>query len=292
MKRFIFENIFETEEFLNRKQQLFDFLRSIGMDSNASESYTDINKDGLDDTLMTHFNMGDVTVYVGLCNFSSGEFQYLLYVKSSEGIVLKPNFFNSISEIEKQVAPYIESAYEDTKLSYLGIEKKNDYIPSKSEYNDMINSAIDNEDWEEVQRIQKQYGYLYESKKIIRLKESDLSRIIKKIILESKKNNEDEILYLKDEMDEVVKYYIKMVKTDMKTENKKTISKYDALDYLDDFYEDLDEILSSSEDMDDYVYFELDDHSVECKTSFKNFLKDVTSTRDDNDTSYRMRIPF
>ena len=144
MKRFIFENIFETEEFLNRKQQLFDFLRSIGMDSNASESYTDINKDGLDDTLMTHFNMGDVTVYVGLCNFSSGEFQYLLYVKSSEGIVLKPNFFNSISEIEEQVAPYIESAYEDTKLSYLGIEKKNDYIPSKSEYNDMINSAIDN----------------------------------------------------------------------------------------------------------------------------------------------------
>ena len=127
-------------------------------------------------------------------------------------------------------------------------------------------------------------------KKIIRLKELDLSRVIKRIILESKKNNDKEIIYIKDEMDEVVRYYIKMVKNDMKTENKKTISKYEALDYLDDFYEDLDEILLSSEDMDDDVYFELDDHSVDCKTLFKDFLNDVIS-RGDDDTSYR-RIRF
>jgi hypothetical protein len=185
MRRRIFENVFQDDEFLDRKEELFNFLYSIGMDSNADESYTDINKDGENDTLMTHFNMGAVTVYVGLCNFSNGEFKYLLYIKSSEGIVLKPTFFDSVEEIENNVSPYIETAYDDTKLSYLGIENEKEYMPSKSEYNDMINSAIDSQDWEEARRIQDKYGKLYESrKKIIRLTESDLSRIVKKVINE------------------------------------------------------------------------------------------------------------
>jgi hypothetical protein len=113
MRRRIFENVFQDDEFLDRKEELFNFLYSIGMDSNADESYADINKDGENDTLMTHFNMGAVTVYVGLCNFSNGEFKYLLYIKSSEGIVLKPTFFDSVAEIEQNVSPYIETAYDE-----------------------------------------------------------------------------------------------------------------------------------------------------------------------------------
>ena len=128
--------------------------------------------------------------------------------------------------------------------------------------------------------------------KIIKLKESDLSRIVKRIILESKKNENDEFDYIVDEMNEALRYYINMVKTDLKTKNKKTISKHESLDYLNDFYNDLDEILLSCEDMDDDIYFDLDNHSIDCKTSFKNFLNDVTSNEDDNDTSYRLRNPF
>ena len=161
MRRRIFENVFQDYEFLDRKEELFDFLYSIGMDSNSDTSYADINKDGENDTLMVHFNMGSVTVYVGLCNFSNGEFKYLLYIKSSEGIVLKPTFFDSVEEIENNVSTYIETAYGDTKLSYLGIENEKEYMPSKSEYNDMLNSAIDSQDWEEVRRIQNKYGKLY-----------------------------------------------------------------------------------------------------------------------------------
>ena len=198
MRRRIFENVFQDYEFLDRKEELFDFLYSIGMDSNSDTSYADINKDGENDTLMVHFNMGSVTVYVGLCNFSNGEFKYLLYIKSSEGIVLKPTFFDSVEEIENNVSTYIETAYGDTKLSYLGIENEKEYMPSKSEYNDMLNSAIDSQDWEEVRRIQNKYGKLYESiKKIIRLTESDLTRIVKQVINENFKEISWEDIWFK-----------------------------------------------------------------------------------------------
>ena len=198
MRRRIFENVFQDYEFLDRKEELFDFLYSIGMDSNSDTSYADINKDGENDTLMVHFNMGSVTVYVGLCNFSNGEFKYLLYIKSSEGIVLKPTFFDSVEEIENNVSTYIETAYGDTKLSYLGIENEKEYMPSKSEYNDMLNSAIDSQDWEEVRRIQNKYGKLYEIiKKIIRLTESDLTRIVKQVINENFKEISWEDIWFK-----------------------------------------------------------------------------------------------
>jgi hypothetical protein len=208
MRRLIFENVFQDYEFLDRKEELFNFLYSIGMDSNSDKSYVDINKDGENDTLMVHFNMGSVTVYVGLCNFSNGEFKYLLYVKSSEGIVLKPTFFDSVEEIENNVSPYIKTAYDDTKLSYLGIENEKEYMPSKSEYNDMLNSAIDSQDWEEVRRIQNKYGKLYESmKKIIRLTESDLARIVKRVIRESEEFGDIDMSKLPDEIKDFVFRY-------------------------------------------------------------------------------------
>jgi len=208
MRRVIFENIFQDYEFLDRKEELFNFLYSIGMDSNSDTSYADINKDGENDTLMVHFNMGSVTVYVGLCNFSNGEFKYLLYIKSSEGIVLKPTFFDSVEEIENNVSTYIETAYDDTKLSYLGIENEKEYMPSKSEYNDMINSAIDSQDWDEARRIQNKYGKLYESiKKIIRLTESDLTRLIKRVIKESADDGEIDMSNLPNEIKDFVFRY-------------------------------------------------------------------------------------
>ena len=208
MRIHIFENLFQYYEFLDRKEELFNFLYSIGMDSNSDTSYADINKDGENDTLMVHFNMGSVTVYVGLCNFSNGEFKYLLYIKSSKGIVLKPTFFDSVEEIENNVSTYIETAYGDTKLSYLGIENEKEYMPSKSEYNDMLNSAIDSQDWEEVRRIQNKYGKLYESmKKIIRLTESDLTRLIKRVIKESAEDGEIDMSNLQKEIEDFVFRY-------------------------------------------------------------------------------------
>ena len=208
MRRHIFENVFQDYEFLDRKEELFDFLYSIGMDSNSDTSYADINKDGENDTLMVHFNMGSVTVYVGLCNFSNGEFKYLLYIKSSKGIVLKPTFFDSVEEIENNVSTYIETAYGDTKLSYLGIENEKEYMPSKSEYNDMLNSAIDSQDWEEVRRIQNKYGKLYESmKKIIRLTERDLTRLIKRVIKESEEFGDIDMSNLPNEIKDFVLRY-------------------------------------------------------------------------------------
>ena len=106
MKRRIFENVFQDDEFLDRKEELFDYLHSIGMDSNADESYADINKDGENDTLLTHFDMGNVTVYVGLCNFSNGDFKYLLMIKSGGEVILTSTFFNTVDEIEKNVSKH------------------------------------------------------------------------------------------------------------------------------------------------------------------------------------------
>jgi len=194
MRRHILENVFQDDEFLDRKEDLFNFLYSIGMGTATNETYADINKDGENDTLMARFIMGNVNVYVGLCNFSNGEFKYILFIKSSDGVVLKPTFFNNVEEIEKNVSPYIEKSYEDTKLSYLGVKDEKEYTPSKNEYNDMLNAAIDSEDWEEANRLQNKYGKLYEGmKKIIRLTESDLTRIIKNVISEDEKRKENMI---------------------------------------------------------------------------------------------------
>jgi len=43
----------------------------------------------------------------------------------------------------------------------LGVKNQQEYIPSKEELNDLINQALDDEDFEEVSRLQNKYGNLY-----------------------------------------------------------------------------------------------------------------------------------
>lgn len=157
---FIKENMFETDTFLKRKQDLFDYLKSIGMDSDPDFKHADITEDGVDDTLITSFIKGNVTVNVGLCNFSNGDFKYLFLIKSESGdeVLLDHTFVKTIEEVRDRITPYIEKGYEETKFDHLGVKEDDDYMPSKEEYEALLNSAIDKKDWEEAKRLQKKYG--------------------------------------------------------------------------------------------------------------------------------------
>ena len=164
---FIKENILETDAFLERKQDLFDYLKSIGMDSDPDLDHADITEDGVDDTLVTSFTKGNVIVNVGLCNFSSGEFKYLFLIKSNPGdeVLLDHTFVKTIEEVKDRIAPYIEKGYEKTKLYHLGVKEDDDYMPNKEEYEALLNAAIDKKDWEEAKRLQEKYGdILYKNK--------------------------------------------------------------------------------------------------------------------------------
>jgi hypothetical protein len=163
MMGLINENIFHSKEFLSKKDELFNYLISLGMDANNKFKYEDINKDGVKDTLLTYFTIGNVILYAAICNFSSGDFQYLVFIKTKPNyeVLLKPTFVNNIEEIKNSIQPYIEQGYEDTKLDYLGIQPKDEYQISKQEYDDLLNKAIDDQDWGEVKRLQDKYGNQY-----------------------------------------------------------------------------------------------------------------------------------
>ena len=163
MMGLINENIFHSEEFLSKKDELFNYLISLGMDANNKFKYEDINNDGVKDTLLTYFTIGNVILYAAICNFSSGDFQYLFFIKTKPNyeVILKPTFVNNIEEMKNSIQPYIEQGYEDTKLDYLGIKPKDEYQISKQEYDDLLNKAIDDQDWDEVKRLQDKYGNQY-----------------------------------------------------------------------------------------------------------------------------------
>ena len=112
---------------------------------------------------MVTFEVGNVIMYIGICNFSNGDIKYLCFIKTKPRyeVVLQPTFVDTLQELESNILPYINQSYEDTKLEYLGINNTQEYQPSKNEYNDMLNQAIDNEDWEEATRLQNLYDNLY-----------------------------------------------------------------------------------------------------------------------------------
>jgi hypothetical protein len=159
------ENILESPTFLQRKQDLYDYLKSIGMDSDPDFDYADISEDGVNDTMITSFSKGNVTVNVGLCNFSNGEFKYVFLIMGGDEILLEHTFVKTIEEVRERITPYIEKGYEQTKFDYLGIQdKSDDYMPSKEEYEAMLNTAIDKKDWEEAKRLQEKYGNILYNK--------------------------------------------------------------------------------------------------------------------------------
>ena len=162
-KPLISENKLKDERYLEKKQQLLDYLYTIGLESNKDVKEADINNDGEMDTELLTLNRGNVVMYLGICNFSNGGLKYLCFVKTKPKyeIVLKPTFVDTLDELKSKIIPYIETSYEDTKLEYLGVNEPQEYTPSKDEYNDMLNNAIDNEDWDEARRLQNKYGNMY-----------------------------------------------------------------------------------------------------------------------------------
>lgn len=162
-KPLLSENKLKDERYLEKKQQLLDYLYTIGLESNKDVKEADINNDGEMDTELLTLNRGNVVMYLGICNFSNGDIQYLCNIKTKPNYetVLPPTFVSTIEELQSNIEPYIEQSYEDTKLDYLGVKNQQEYIPSKEELNDLINQALDDEDFEEVSRLQNKYGNLY-----------------------------------------------------------------------------------------------------------------------------------
>jgi len=157
------ENKLKDKSYLNKKQQLLDYLYTIGLESDKDTKEVDINNDGEMDTELFTFDKGNVVMYLGICNFSNGDIQYLCHIKTKPNydIVLQPTFVGSLEELQSNIEPYIEQSYEDTKLDYLGVKGQQEYIPTKKELNDLINQALDNGDFEEVTKLQNMYGNLY-----------------------------------------------------------------------------------------------------------------------------------
>lgn len=162
-KPLISENKLKDKRYLNKKQQLLDYLYTIGLESDKDTKEVDINNDGEMDTELFTFDKGNVVMYLGICNFSNGDIQYLCHIKTKPNydIVLQPTFVGSLEELQSNIEPYIEQSYEDTKLDYLGVKDQQEYIPTKKELNDLINQALDNGDFEEVTKLQNKYGNLY-----------------------------------------------------------------------------------------------------------------------------------
>ena len=162
-KPLISENKLKDKRYLNKKQQLLDYLYTIGLESDKDTKEVDINNDGEMDTELFTFDKGNVVMYLGICNFSNGDIQYLCHIKTKPNydIVLQPTFVGSLEELQSNIEPYIEQSYEDTKLDYLGVIDQQEYIPTKKELNDLINQALDNGDFEEVTKLQNMYGNLY-----------------------------------------------------------------------------------------------------------------------------------
>lgn len=163
LKPLISENKLKEEGFLQKKDELFNFLYEYGLNTDAETEEIDINKDGEMDSELVTFEKGNVQLYLGICNFSNGDLKYLCHIKTKPdyNVVLEPTFVDNLDELKDKILPYIEKSYEDTKLNYLGIDKTNEYQLSKNEYNDLINQAIDSENWEEVSRLQKEYDKFF-----------------------------------------------------------------------------------------------------------------------------------
>lgn len=164
-KKLLGEGKLGDERHNEKKQELYNLLTSIGMDLNTSRvDYADINNDGVNDTELIQFDMGNVSLYIGLVNFSNGEFKYLLMAKTKPDFeeLIPHTFLNSVDEVKDKIVPLIEQGYIDTVLDYLGVDGGKEYVPSVDEYNKMIDDALDSGNWDEVRRLnnekQKHYG--------------------------------------------------------------------------------------------------------------------------------------
>ena len=105
-------------------------------------------------------------------------------------------------------------------------------------------------------------------KKIVRLTESDLARIVKRAIRESK----DELDELKDEIDAICDEYIQEVKMNENLDFR------DAEEILSNLKDDITLFLeeSSHDEMSDDDFFDLEDYASDCISNFISFLNEHT----------------
>ena len=105
-------------------------------------------------------------------------------------------------------------------------------------------------------------------KKIVRLTESDLARIVKRAIRESK----DELDELKDEIDAICDEYIQEVKMNENLDFR------DAEEILSNLKYDITLFLeeSSHDEMSDDDFFDLEDYAADCISNFISFLNEHT----------------
>jgi len=110
-------------------------------------------------------------------------------------------------------------------------------------------------------------------KKIVRLTESDLTRIVKRIIKES---NGDELEELKNDIDDICEEYQDEVKQMVKRNGSLNLD--EAKEILSDLKNNLEEFLeeSSHDEMSDEDYFDLEEYASDCVSNFISFLNEHT----------------
>jgi hypothetical protein len=110
-------------------------------------------------------------------------------------------------------------------------------------------------------------------KKIVRLTERDLTRLVKQIIKES---NGDELEDLKNDIDDICEEYQDEVKQMVKRNGSLNLD--EAKEILSDLKNNLEEFLeeSSHDEMSDEDYFDLEEYAGDCVSNFISFLNEHT----------------
>ena len=150
------------------KEEVIKLFQSIGMDFDSDNiGYADVSEpqDGKDDMEMLRFDKGDVSLTVGLANYTNKGFKFIVVLSAGDKKILEPSELDTIEDVKEIVLPLIEKNYEKTKLTSLGVTDEKEYIPSRSEYDQLLNAAIDKKDWEEAKRLSDKYGSIVYPKK-------------------------------------------------------------------------------------------------------------------------------
>ena len=180
--RKIFEDkeapILRSPEFLKRKQELVDYLGSLGFELEDDGQPYDMSGDGTAESLLTRFYKGDVMIVVALNNYThpdpargrKGNFAYQLRISMSKNaggeVLLASDSKEAIAEDIQQLKKVVPKYVEQGRLKGLGVEDaeagevsdEEERAPSKREYEDMLNAALDAKDWRRATELQKKWG--------------------------------------------------------------------------------------------------------------------------------------
>jgi hypothetical protein len=114
-------------------------------------------------------------------------------------------------------------------------------------------------------------------KKIVRLTESDLSRIVKRVIRESKSYDVNNLEELKNEIKTIYDYFENEVEE--MVENDGSLSPEVAGEFLDTLEYYIGKVFdnkSEVEYLDEDDYFDLEDYANDTISEFRSFIKNYT----------------